>query len=185
MQVIQQVSAIGICVGTMALVVVLSAFNGLEDLVRSFYDRFDPDIKIEAVKGKHFEVSEQQYEALCLLQGVDTVAQVLEEKVFCATVDRESVAMIKGVDAAFPSVTGVKESIRIGTYAFGQEGLLLGMGLAYKLGVYLNEARSSIQVFVPKKAFPGPVSGRMPIGHVAWARRPFFPSSLILTTSML
>ena len=48
MQVIQQVSMIGICVGAMALVVVLSAFNGLEDLVRSFYDRFDPDIKIEA-----------------------------------------------------------------------------------------------------------------------------------------
>ena len=45
MQVIQQVSMIGICVGAMALVVVLSAFNGLEDLVRSFYDRFDPTLK--------------------------------------------------------------------------------------------------------------------------------------------
>ncbi len=156
MQVIQQVSMIGICVGAMALVVVLSAFNGLEDLVRSFYDRFDPDIKIEAVKGKHFEVSEQHFEALCLLEGVDTVAKVLEEKVFLRYGDRESVAMIKGVDAAFPSVTGVKESIRIGAYEFGEEGLLLGMGLAYKLGIYLNEARSSIQVFVPKEGIPRP-----------------------------
>ncbi|MFT7151242.1 MAG: lipoprotein-releasing system permease protein, partial [Nonlabens sp.] len=67
---------IGVAIGTMALIVVLSVFNGLEDVLRSVYQTFDPDLKIESVKGKSFQVSEDFLEAINQISGVGATAQV-------------------------------------------------------------------------------------------------------------
>jgi lipoprotein-releasing system permease protein len=55
--IISNISMIGVAVGTMSLIIVLSVFNGIEDLIRSLYGSFDPDLKISAVEGKNFEVN--------------------------------------------------------------------------------------------------------------------------------
>lgn len=156
MQTIQRVSMIGVSIGAMALVVVLSAFNGLEDLVRSFYNRFDPDLKVQVIKGKHFTITSEQLQEIRGIAEVEAVSEVLEEKVFLRYGDRESIAMLKGVDTAYERVTGVESSIRIGQFDARSGGMLLGIGLAYKLGIYLSEAQKSVQIFVPKEGIPRP-----------------------------
>ena len=95
MQSIQRVSMIGVAVGAMALVVVLSAFNGLEDLVRSFYNRFDPDLKVQPLQGKRFAPDAQLLQDLRAMPEVAAVAEILEEKVFLRYGERESIAMMK------------------------------------------------------------------------------------------
>lgn len=158
MQSIQRVSMIGVAVGAMALVVVLSAFNGLEDLVRSFYNRFDPDLKVQPLQGKRFAPDAQLLQDLRAMPEVAAVAEILEEKVFLRYGERESIAMMKGVDSTFQRVSAVEQSLRVGHFEAGGSQMLLGIGLAYRLGVYLSEAQRPIQVFVPKEGIPRPGS---------------------------
>jgi lipoprotein-releasing system permease protein len=156
MQTIQRVSMIGVAIGALALVVVLSAFNGLEDLVRSFYNQFDPDLKVQPISGKQLNLKAGQLQELRQIKEIRAVSEVLEEKVFLRYGERESIAMMKGVDSVFRRVSGVESSIRVGNFDAKGKGLLLGIGLAYKLGVYLSEAQMPVQVFVPKDGIPRP-----------------------------
>ena len=77
--IIAAVSVIGMMVGTMALLLVLSVFNGFEDLVTSLYNSFNPDLKVEARIGKTFEVDSSTIYKLEHLPGIKAVSEVLEK----------------------------------------------------------------------------------------------------------
>src|ERR1043165_3769188 len=77
--IISWISVIGVTIGTCALVVVLSVFNGLEELVSSLYNTFDPEIKIQAAEGKTFDLKSFPLEQLRSINGIQYVAQSLEE----------------------------------------------------------------------------------------------------------
>ncbi len=154
MQSIQRVSVLGIAVGALALITVLSAFNGLEDLIRSYYDRFDPDLKVLPVKGKRLTPSQAQLKDLADLPEVQAIGLVLEEKVFLRNGEREAIGLLKGVSANFKQVSKIEEALLAGQFEPEQQALVTGIGLAYKLGVYLSEEQMPLEVFVPKKGIP-------------------------------
>jgi lipoprotein-releasing system permease protein len=64
---------LGVAVGTMALVIVLSVFNGLEDLIQELNQNFDPELKVEAAKGKSFECTKELLERVKATEGVKIV----------------------------------------------------------------------------------------------------------------
>ncbi|MFN4145950.1 MAG: ABC transporter permease [Runella sp.] len=98
---ISNLSMLGVGVGTMALVVVLSVFNGMEELNRQLFRSFDPDLKIAPKEGKRFKISNEQLSQLRQAQGVKYVTQVVEDNVLARYGSRQVVAKLKGVDSTY------------------------------------------------------------------------------------
>ncbi len=152
--IISGVSILGVMVGTFSLIVVLSAFNGLEELVGSFYSTFNPDLKLSPKTGKYFEPDPNKLFQLEQLEGVNAISQVLEERVLFSFQDKEHIGSIKGVDEAFAEVTGVAGSIRDGEYSLyftdSTPALVLGAGVSYYLGYGSMSLHEPVQIFVPR-----------------------------------
>ena len=72
------ISILGMTVGTAALILIMSVFNGFEDLLKSLYSNFNPDIRIEAASGKFFKEDDKVYESLKNIEGIDHVAKSVE-----------------------------------------------------------------------------------------------------------
>jgi len=96
---------VGVAIGTMALIVVLSVFNGFDVLVKNLFNSFDPDIKIEATSGKVFSTDTINMEALHSISGVGEISLVLEENALLRYDDKQHIATIKGVDSNYVDVT--------------------------------------------------------------------------------
>jgi lipoprotein-releasing system permease protein len=141
-------------VGTVALIIVLSAFNGLESLVNGFYNTFDPDLKVTPATGKYFKADESKLRQLSQLKGVSAVSTVLEERVLFTYRDMEHIGSIKGVDASYSAVTRIRSAVGHGEYAVFPEKqvprAVLGAGVAYYLGYGRISFEDPINVFVPK-----------------------------------
>jgi lipoprotein-releasing system permease protein len=150
--IITGISLAGILVGSAALIIVLSAFNGLENLVRGFYQDFDPDLKITAERGKYFN-ADSVISKLEEIDGIAYYSQIVEEKALLSFRDREHIATLKGVDTVFTYINNIKNKLIYGDYRIDQdltvEPALLGAGVAYYLGFSRSDFQEAINVFVP------------------------------------
>ena len=146
---------LGIMVGTAALIIVLSAFNGLESLVKGFYETFDPDLKASLVEGKYFNASSAIMNSVKSVDGVEDVSVVLEDRVLLTFMDKEYIATLKGVDDHYTEVSEVKDAVVAGAYNLKEEQevptTLLGAGVAYFLGYSRVDFESPISAFVPRE----------------------------------
>jgi len=138
--IISTISVFGVTVGTMALVIVLSVFNGFDSVVKSLFNTFDPDIKITAAEGKTF-IIEDLNEKIGAIPGVEAVSQVLEENVLLLYGDKQHIATIKGVDEQYQDVTGLDSMIYDGSMKLRENNrnfAVVGQGVAYNLRIGLN-----------------------------------------------
>jgi len=177
--IISLISVIGVTVGTMALVVVLSVFNGFEDLIKSTYNAFDPDIKITPEKGKTFVVDEdQRFQNVKKLAGVEVFCEVLEENALIRYDDKQYIGRVKGVPDNFAALSGVDSMITNGKFALhgeNKEMAVMGRGLAYFLSVSLNLVEPLV-IYVPKRGQTAMVNPRS-----AFNRKYIFPSGIFST----
>jgi len=152
--VITGIAMFGICVGTAALILVLSVFNGFEDLITSMYSNFDPQVKITPAQGKTFAVDTALLERLQGIEGVSVVSQTLEEVAFFEYKDKRDFGTLKGVDDNWQQVTRIDSTVREGSFAL-REGdrqlAVLGLGMRNKLGVNIEDPFSFISVYMPKR----------------------------------
>ncbi len=146
-----------VAVGTMALIIVLSVFNGLEDLLKSLYNTFDPEIKIEAVVGKSFEVTPEFLDRLSSVEGVEEVSEVIEDNAYVRYNRNEMVAVIKGVSDSFLKKEAVKHAIVQGKLKFYDDFdnrnidyAIIGRGIQYILNIAPNNDFFALQIFYPK-----------------------------------
>jgi len=158
-QIITGISIFGLGFGTAAIILILSVFNGFETLLLSMFDAFNPDIKIELVKGKHFAIDKKQLDKIYALDGVEKVSLTIEELALFQYDNRQEVGTLKGVDDSFNAVTGMDTAINRGAYLVQDEGLkygLFGLGMAYKLGLNLNDRLTPVSIYLPnaKKSSP-------------------------------
>lgn len=155
MNIITGISVTGILVGSAALIIVLSAFNGLENLVRGFYEDFDPDLKIVPHSGKFFAESEVD-SILTNQEGLLYYSKVLEEKALFSFRDKEYIASLKGVDRNFTAVTNIKSKIPYGEYRLNENlainSAVIGAGVAYYLGFSRSDFQEPINIFIPKES---------------------------------
>lgn len=153
---------VGVAIGTMALIIVLSVFNGLEDVLRSVYHTFDPELKIESVKGKSFEVDEAFIAKLANIEGVKTTAQVIEDNALITYRDQKVVARVKGIEDSYLSINKLDTFLIQGDLKL-QDGsdnfAILGAGVAYELGILLDSDMFDMQIRYPKSVRPGTVPG--------------------------
>jgi len=139
--IISVISMLGVMVGTMALVIVLSVFNGFDSVVKSLMNAFDPDIEVSAAEGKTFVPGQAILKELRALPGVQAVSEVVEENVLLLYGDKQHIAVIKGVDDSFTEVTGIDSMIYDGTMKLRDAArpyAVVGQGVAYSLRVGLN-----------------------------------------------
>lgn len=138
--IISAISVGGVAVGTLALVIVLSVFNGFDSVVKSLFSTFDPDIKVMPLEGKTFEPGTATLEELRALEGIEAVSEVLEENVLLLYGEKQHIASIKGVDAHFQDVSGIDSMIYDGAMKLKDENrsyAVVGQGVAYNLRIGL------------------------------------------------
>jgi lipoprotein-releasing system permease protein len=152
--VIAWISIGAIVIGTAALILVLSVFNGFEGLVKSLYSSFYTDLKVIASSGKIINVSQEQLDRLKQVPGIRNYALVAEEKAFIQNGEYQSIAVVKGVDDNYRYVSGVADHIVNGDYDLGnrdQPKLILGAGVENALGVQAERNIFTLQIYLPRK----------------------------------
>ncbi len=140
--IITLVSVIGVTVGTMALVVVLSVFNGFERLILSMFDAFNPDFEITLREGKTFPLEELSVEELRNLPGVVLMSEVLEESALITYRERQHLVKMRGVTDDFQQITGIDTLLIDGEFRL-KEGdsdfFVIGQGVAYVLNANIHD----------------------------------------------
>lgn len=150
----------GVAFSTAALIIVLSVFNGLEDLLRSLNNSFDPEIKITATKGKSFEVSGQLLKKIQAVEGVDIVTEVIEDYAYLRYRDANQVVTIKGVGQNFlqqnriPKENIVEGQLRLedGDAEYPTQYAVIGRGVQYTLSIAVNDPLYPLQFYYIKNS---------------------------------
>lgn len=152
--VISAVSVTGVAVGTMALIIILSVFNGLEKLVSSIFNTFDPDLKITASEGKTFVPDTTSLRLLSSVDGVSCYSLSIEENALLKYDERQFIATIKGVDDVYTKVTNIDSSMWEGEFILksdkGTSWAVPGIGIAQYLGIRVNFI-TPLWIYVPRK----------------------------------
>lgn len=153
--IISGVSVAGVAVGTMALIIILSVFNGLEKMVTGIFNTFDPDLKITVVEGKTFVPDSSKLKVLSEIDGVACFTQTIEENALLKYGDRQYIATIKGVDEKYADVSGIDSSMWEGDFILKSENgrpyAIPGLGVAQTLGIRINFVQS-LNVIFPRKS---------------------------------
>lgn len=153
--IISWISVLSVGIGTFALVVVLSAFNGLEGLVESLFESFDSDIKIEAKVGKTFSSNSIDFNSIQDLDGYENHTRVLEEVCGIRFKKEQAIATIKGVDESFIEMSQLDSALVEGTTTLNQNQVnfaITGFGIANNLGLYLTNSPENITIYAPKRS---------------------------------
>ena len=152
--IITSISVFGLAIGTAALVLVLSVFNGFEDLISGLFSNFNPDIKIEIVEGKSFMPNEEKIKQITALANVSAVAKTLEEVAIFEYSGSQDYGIIKGVDKQYVSVTAIDTTLREGSFVLQKDSIpyaVLGSGMRNKLSVHVEDEFTSLTVYTAKK----------------------------------
>ncbi|MBX2922375.1 MAG: ABC transporter permease [Chitinophagaceae bacterium] len=153
--IIAWVSVVAIAFATAALLVLWSAFNGFEDLVKSLYSTFYTNAKIAPASGKTLVLTPSQIEALKKIPGVKSISLIAEEKALLQNgSDFQAIVTLKGVDSSYTYVTTVQHSIIRGKFDLGtaeSPRAVLGVGIENVLAVLSDRSVGSLAVYLPKK----------------------------------
>lgn len=137
--VISAISAVGVAVATMALVVTLSVFNGFHDLVASFFTTFDPQLKVSPISGKTIAADDPTLQQICRLPEVEVATETVEDMALAAYNGRQAMVRIKGVQDNFDSLTHIREILvgdgEYGLHAADMNYGIVGIRLAERLGM--------------------------------------------------
>ncbi len=142
-------------VGTTALILVLSVFNGFEGLVKSLYTSFYPDIKITPVAGKQLTLTQLQLDKLRSVSGVKNFSLIAEEKALLQNGDYQSIIYLKGVDENYNKVAGVADHLVKGEFNTGDADnplLILGAGIENAVSVQSDRNLVPLVVYLPRKS---------------------------------
>ncbi len=165
--IISAISIIGITIGTMALVIVLSVFNGFSELIGTLFSNFDPDLKISPVEGKMFDPKESGFDKIKNLPGVLHYAEVIEEVALLKYGTEIFPATVKGVPENYTQYTGIDSLIIDGKFILENQGInyaAVGQGVAYNLGIR-PEFTDHLMVYVPKKGRQVSINPARAINH--------------------
>ncbi len=152
--IISGISMLGVFVGSAALIIILSVFNGFEGLVLSMYSTFSPDIKIEASKGKTFDPNLPFLLTLKADTNIKIYTEVLQEKVLLRYGDKQFIGRLKGVTDAFLQNKAIDTALTEGEFFLhdaDRSYAVIGAMVQYKLGISLQNQNNFIQIYAAKK----------------------------------
>ena len=169
-------SLVGVAFATAALIIVLSVFNGLEQLLRSLNTAFDPELKIEAVKGKSFEFTPALRKKIEAVEGVQIVTEVIEDYAYIRYRDADMVVTIKGVSDNFIDHHRLDNHISDGRIRLRENGInyaIVGSGVQFLLSIGIESNIYPLQVYYIKNL----KAGTLDVSKL-YARRDIQPGSV-------
>jgi lipoprotein-releasing system permease protein len=152
--IIAWISVLALGVGTAALILLLSVFNGFEDMVKSLYSDFYTDISIQPAVGKVLRLSPEQAKKIASWPGIKNISFTVEEKALLQNGDSRALVHIKGVDDNYEKVNGVSNKMVRGRYALGtteKPVTILGVGVENTLEIESDRALLPLVLYLPKK----------------------------------
>jgi lipoprotein-releasing system permease protein len=152
--IITLISIIGVSVGTMGLIIVLSVFNGFEQLIVSLYNSFDPDISISIKEGKVFRLGDVPVNDIKRIKGVAHFTEVLEENALIRYGEKQNICTLKGVSGDFAAMTGVDTMMTEGELLLEKDSInfaVPGLGIADALNISTENLFTPLDVYVPKR----------------------------------
>ncbi|RYY35198.1 MAG: ABC transporter permease [Sphingobacteriaceae bacterium] len=152
--IISGISMLGVFVGSAALIIILSAFNGLENVILSLYSNFSPEIKIEAKMGKTFNPDTPYFQSLNKDARVFSYTQVLQEKVLLRYGNKQFIGTVKGVSNDFLKNTRLDSTILSGSFTIKVDGInyaVIGATIQASLGVNVDDQLAMLQVYSPRR----------------------------------
>ena len=152
--IIAWISVVAITVGTAALIVVLSVFNGFEGLVKGLYADFYADIRVAPAVGKTFHLSTAKYQQIKQTVGVTGMSGVVEEKAVLVNGDCTSIVYIRGVDDQFASVIKIANHIKRGKFELGtaeNPTMVVGIGIENAACLDVERPSSPITLYMPNR----------------------------------
>lgn len=152
--IISTISAVGVAVATMALVVTLSVFNGFHDLVASFFTTFDPQLKVVPVSGKTVAADDPTLKTICSLKQVEVATEIVEDMALATYNGRQAMVKIKGVEDNFDSLTHIREILEgDGEYCLHAADMhygIVGIRLAERFGMGYT-FQNELKIYAPKR----------------------------------
>ena len=174
--IISAISAIGMAVGTAALIIILSVYNGFDSLIRSMMSNVEPDLLITPAAGKTFVPDDSTFDWIYDQPSVRNMCCVLEEQVFISYEGKQSLAKAKGVDWVYEEESPLKDHMRDGEFKLHRGDVPLaavGAGLAYELGIS-PRFLAPIEIYFPTRT--GRISLANPAASIESVR--VYPSGL-------
>jgi len=146
---------------TMALIVVLSVFNGLEGLLRSLYGDFDPQIQVTIAEGKSFSYDQAMKDQLATFDNIASISETIEDNALIKYKNSQRVVRLKGVGEEFLQQKRLDKSLVYGNLKLQQDGVnyaLVGRGIQYDLQINPSNDFHTIQVWYPRNIRPGMIN---------------------------
>lgn len=184
---ITMIAGFGVAIGAAALILLLSVFNGFEQIFLGMYDNLNPDVHVSATKGKTFELGDATYRGLLQLEGVGEVSQTLEETAVFRYAGRPSFGRIKGVDAAYSLINGIDSLVSEGQYELDTPdregfGAVVGNQLALSLGIDPLNELEPLTVFMTRPRARGEAASSALTGRSGMVHRDYQPTGVIRST---
>ncbi len=174
-RIISFIASLGVLVTAMALIIVLSGFSGLRDFNLKLMDQTGPDLRILPREGKFFHMDSARLDEWHNMKALQITAPVIEEKVYVRYGDKQTVAVMRGVDSLYRRLIHADSILIAGGWPeAGEPGLVLGNALADKLSVRLNDFRFPVELMVP--------SGGGMLGAASFRRESFVPTGIYQNT---
>lgn len=153
--VISWISLIGLMVSTMALIIVLSVYNGIGDITKGLFGTFDPELLIEPSEGKTFHTADIDFRALNETEGVENVSRLVTETAWVTYGSNQAIVKLRGVDDNYRTLTGLDTLLHEGDYLLRFDdphavGLICGGEIFYELGMHIPSAFPAA-VHIPKR----------------------------------
>lgn len=152
--VIAWISVTAITVGCAALIIILSVFNGFEELVKGLYTDFYTDIRIAPAKGKIITLNTQQQQQIKSTPGVAVFSLVAEEKALLVNGPYQSIVLVKGVDEQYVATNKIADHIKRGKFALGTletPSIVLGYGIENAIGADVERGIYPLTLYTPNR----------------------------------
>jgi lipoprotein-releasing system permease protein len=167
---------LGVFIGSAALVIILSVFNGFEKVILELYNNFTPQIKIEPIRGKTFDPNTPYFSELHKNADLFSYTEVLEEKALVRYGDRQVISTVKGVSAEFLNNKKLDSTIVAGTfslYSHKQPAAIIGGIVQSTLSVNIKDELTALQVYSPRRTI---VNSANPIDE--FVQKNIYPSGV-------
>ena len=151
--IISAISAIGMAIGTAALIIILSIYNGFDMLIKSMMSNVEPDLLITPASGKTFVPEGETYDWIYEQESVKNMCCTLQEQVFISYDGQQGLAQVKGVDWIYEGESPIRDHLREGDFTLHKGDIPLaavGAGLAYEMGIS-PRFLTPIEIYFPSR----------------------------------
>ena len=179
--IISAISALGMAIGTAALIIILSVYNGFDSLIRSMMSNVEPDLMITPAEGKVFVPEGEVYDWIYEQESVRNMCCVLQEQVFISYDGKQGIAKAKGVDWIYEEESPLKDHLTEGEFHLHKGDIPMasvGAGLAYEMGIS-PRFLSGIEIYFPTRT--GRISLANPASSLQFIK--IWPSSIFSVSS--